>query len=152
VHEALSDFSTAVSESPELRAVLRNPQLEPSAKAGILADIAGDDEPLLTHFLQLVAEKGRAGELEEIAKEFERLIAREERRLTVELTTARELTDDEAAAILKQIEDAAGRTVEATRKVDPDLVGGIVVQAGSLRLDASVRGRLERLRNELVKT
>ena len=152
MHEALSDFSTAVSESPELRAVLRNPQLEPSAKAGILADIAGDDEPLLTHFLQLVAEKGRAGELEEIAKEFERLIAREERRLTVELTTARELTDDEAAAILKQIEDAAGRTVEATRKVDPDLVGGIVVQAGSLRLDASVRGRLERLRHELVRS
>jgi F0F1-type ATP synthase delta subunit len=41
--------------------------------------------------------------------------------------------------------------VEATRSVDPDLVGGIVLQAGSLRVDASVRGRLERLRHELVK-
>ena len=99
-----------------------------------------------------MAEKGRAGELEEIAKEFERLMAREERRLTVELTTARELSDAEAKAILKQIEDAAGRKVEATQKVDPDLVGGIVLQAGSLRVDASVRGRLERLRHELVKT
>ncbi len=99
-----------------------------------------------------MAEKGRAGELEEIAKEFERLMAREERRLTVELTTARELTGAETKAILKQIEDAAGRKVEATQKVDPDLVGGIVLQAGSLRLDASVRGRLERLRTELVKT
>ena len=99
-----------------------------------------------------MAEKGRAGELEEIAKEFERLMAREERRLTVELTTARELSDAEAKAILKQIEKAAGRKVEATRKVDPDLVGGIVLQAGSLRVDASVRGRLERLRHELVKT
>jgi F-type H+-transporting ATPase subunit delta len=79
-------------------------------------------------------------------------MALEERRLTVELTTARELTDDEAKSILKQIEDAAGRKVEATQKVDPDLVGGIVLQAGSLRVDASVRGRLERLRNELVKT
>jgi hypothetical protein len=67
-----------------------------------------------------VAEKGRAGELEEIAKEFERLMAREERRLTVELTTARELTDAETKAILKQIEDAAGRKVEATQKVDPE--------------------------------
>jgi F-type H+-transporting ATPase subunit delta len=152
VHEALSDFAAASGESPELRAVLRNPQLEPSAKAGILADIAGDEEPLFSHFLQLAAEKGRAGELDDMAKEFERLIASEERRLTVELTTARELTDAEAEAILKQIEDAAGRKVEATRKVDPDLVGGIVLQAGSLRLDASVRGRLERLRHELVKT
>ena len=120
------------AESPELRAVLRNPQLEPSAEGAILADLAGDEEPLFTHFLQVVAEKGRAGELEEIAKEFERLMAREERRLTVELTTARELSDAEAEAIVKQIEKAAGRKVEATQKVDPDLVGGIVLQAGSL--------------------
>jgi F0F1-type ATP synthase, delta subunit (mitochondrial oligomycin sensitivity protein) len=56
------------------------PQLESSAKSAILADLAGDDEPLFTHFLQVVAEKGRAGELEDIAKEFERLMAREERR------------------------------------------------------------------------
>ena len=152
VHEALGDFAAAIAESQELRAVLRNPQLEPTAKVAILADLAGDEEPLFANFLQLVAEKGRAGELEEIAKEFERLMAREERRLTVELTTARELTDAETKAILKQIEDAAGRKVEATQKVDPDLVGGIVLQAGSLRVDASVRGRLERLRNELVRS
>lgn len=151
MHEALSDFAAAIEASPELRGVLRNPQLESSAKAAILADLAGDDEPLFTSFLRLAAEKGRAGELEEIALEFERLIAREERRLTVELTTARELSDSEADAILQQIEQAAGRKVEATRSVDPDLVGGIVLQAGSLRVDASVRGRLERLRHELVK-
>jgi F-type H+-transporting ATPase subunit delta len=152
VHEALSDFAVAVEQTPELQNVLRNPQLESSAKASILADIAGDDEPLFKNFLLLVAEKGRAGELDEIAQEFERLMAREERRLPVELTTARELTDDEAQAIVAQIEQAAGRTVEATRSVDPDLVGGIVLQAGSYRVDASVRGRLERLRQTLVRS
>jgi F-type H+-transporting ATPase subunit delta len=152
VNEALADFAVAVEQTPELRNVLRNPQLESSAKASILSDIAGDDEPLFKNFLLLIAEKGRAGELEDIAHEFERLMAREERRLTVELTTARELTDDEAKAIVAQIEQAAGRTVEATRSVDPDLVGGIVLQAGSYRVDASVRGRLERLRQTLVRS
>ena len=152
MNEALSDFAVAVEQTPELRNVLRNPQLESSAKASILSDIAGDDEPLFKNFLLLIAEKGRAGELEDIAHEFERLMAREERRLTVELTTARELTDDEAKAIVAQIEKAAGRTVEATRSVDPDLVGGIVLQAGSYRVDASVRGRLERLRQTLVRS
>jgi F-type H+-transporting ATPase subunit delta len=152
VNEALSDFAVAVEQTPELRNVLRNPQIESSAKASILADIAGDEEPLFKNFLQLIAEKGRAGELEDIAHEFERLMAREERRLTVELTTARELTDDEAKAIVAQIEQAAGRTVEATRSVDPNLVGGIVLQAGSYRVDASVRGRLERLRQTLVRS
>jgi len=152
VHEALADFAKAIEETPELRAVLRNPQLESAAKGRILADLAGDDEPLLRNFLELVAEKGRAGEIEAIAVEFERLLAREERRLSVELTTARELTDAEAKAIVAQIEKAAGRKVEATRSVDPDLVGGIVLQAGAYRVDASVRGRLERLRQELVRS
>ena len=152
VNEALSDFAAAVEQSPELRSVLRNPQLESTAKGRILADLVGDEEPLFRNFLLLTAEKGRAGEIEEIAREFERLMAREERRLTVELTTARELTDDEAQAIVAQIEEAAGRKVEATRTVDPDLVGGIVLRAGSYRVDASVRGRLERLRQELVRT
>jgi F-type H+-transporting ATPase subunit delta len=152
VYEDHSDFAAALEETPELRSVLRNPQLESTAKASILADLAGDEEPLFKNFLLLTAEKGRAGELEEIAKEFERLMAREERRLNVELTTARELTDDEARAIVGQIEQAAGRAVEATRSVDPDLLGGIVLQAGSYLVDASVRGRLERLRQTLVRS
>jgi F-type H+-transporting ATPase subunit delta len=152
IHEALRDFAAALAESPELRAVLRNPQLEPSVKAGILSDLVGEDEPLFRNFLLLVAEKGRAGELDDMAAEFERLMAREERRLTVELTTARELTDQEADAIVTQIEQAAGRKVEASRSVEPDLLGGIVIQVGSHLADASVRGRLERLRQTLVKS
>ena len=72
------------------------------------------------------------------------------RRLRVELTTAIELSDAEASRIVKQIEDASGRKVEATRRVDPGLIGGLVLQAGSMRLDSSVRGRLERLRQELA--
>jgi F-type H+-transporting ATPase subunit delta len=151
VHEALADFAAAIEQSPELAAVLRNPQIESHVKSRILADLAGDEEPLFKNFLLLVAEKGRAGEIEDIAREFERLMAREERRLTVELTTARELSDEEADAIVAQIERAAGRKVEATRTVDPRLIGGIVLQAGSYRVDASVRGRLERLRQELVR-
>jgi F-type H+-transporting ATPase subunit delta len=152
VQEALSDFARAISDTPELRTVLRNPQLEPSSKGDILADLAGEEDVLFRNFLQLVAEKGRAGEIEEIAAEFERLMAREERRLTVELVTARELTDAEAGEIIGQIEQAAGRKVEATRSVDPALLGGFVLRAGSYRADASVRGRLERLRRELVRS
>ena len=86
-----------------------------------------------------------------IALEFDRLLAAEERRLDVELTTAYDLSDDEASGILQQIEKASGRKVEASRKVDPNLIGGFVLQAGSMRVDASVRGRIERLRHELVR-
>jgi F-type H+-transporting ATPase subunit delta len=151
VHEELSDFVAAVRDVPELRAVLRNPQLESRAKSAVLEDLLGEADELLRNFLRLAAEKNRIGDIEEIGREFERLMAREERRLTVALTTAKELSDDEAAGIVAQIEQASGRKVVAARSVDPSLIGGIVLQAGSLRVDASVRGRLERLRNDLVR-
>jgi ATP synthase F1 delta subunit len=152
VHEQLSEFVDAVHDVPELRDALRNPQLESWAKSVVVSDLVGDADELVRNFLLLTSEKGRIGEIEEIGKEFERLMAREERRLRVALTTARELSDAEANEILSQIEKASGRQVEATRTVDPDLIGGIVLRAGSLQVDASVRGRLERLRHELARS
>jgi F-type H+-transporting ATPase subunit delta len=150
VHEQLGDFAAAVHDVPELRALLRNPQVDARAKADVLTEILGDADELIRNFLLLAAEKGRIGDVEDIAREFERLVAREERRLAVDLTTAYELSDDEAADLIRQIEEASGRKVDAKRHVDPSLIGGLVLQAGSLRLDASVRGRLNRLRRELV--
>jgi F-type H+-transporting ATPase subunit delta len=149
VREELSDFVAAQREVPELRELLRNPQLDQRVKASALEELLGGEEQLVRNFLLLLAEKNRAGEIEEIAREFERLAAEEEGILDVELTTAVELSDEEARDVIDQIEKASGRKVEARRHVDPDLIGGIVLQAGSMRLDASVRGRLNRLRREL---
>ena len=150
MREELGDFVAAIEEVPELRELLRNPEVDSRARAAALDDVLGDADELLRNFLRLLSEKGRSGQIEEIHAEFERLAAAEERRLEVELTTARELSDEEEREILEQIERASGRKVEATRRVDPDLIGGLVLQAGTLRVDASVRGRLERLRHELV--
>jgi F-type H+-transporting ATPase subunit delta len=151
VAEELGDFTAAVRDVTELRSVLRNPQLEPRTKVAVLDELLGGADELVRNFLRLTAEKGRIAQIEEIAREFDRLLAIEERRLSVELTTARELSDDEARDLLRQIEDASGRKIEATRKVDANLIGGFVLQAGSMRVDASVRGRLEGLRQELVR-
>jgi F-type H+-transporting ATPase subunit delta len=150
VREELGDFVEAQRQVPELRGLLRNPQLDHRAKAAALEELLGGDEKLVRNFLLLLAEKNRAGEIEEIAREFDRLVARAEGVLDVELTTAVELSEKEARDVIGQIEKASGRKVEATQRVDPDLIGGLVLQAGSLRLDASVRGRLDRLRQELT--
>jgi len=150
VREELADFATAIREVPELRALLRNPELNPRVKANALAEVLGEADEIMRNFLLVLTEKGRSGEIEPIAEEFERLAAAAEGRLDVELTTAYELSDEEAAEILGQIEQASGRKVEATRTVDPNLIGGLVLRAGSLRIDSSVRGRLNRLRQELA--
>jgi ATP synthase F1 delta subunit len=150
VREELGDFVEAQRQVPELRELLRNPQLDQRLKASALEELLGGDEELVRNFLLLLAEKNRAGEIDEIAREFDRLVAEAEGILDVELTTAVELSDEETREVITQIEKASGRKVEATQRVDPGLIGGLVLQAGSLRLDASVRGRLDRLRQELT--
>lgn len=150
VHAELTDFAAAVAEVRALRVVLRNPQVDVRTKTLLLDDLTGGADELVRNFLRLAAEKGRIGEIEEIVREFDRLRARAEQRMSVRLTTAYELSDQEADEILAQIEAASGRRVDATRTVDPDLIGGLVLEAGSLRVDASVRGRLEGLRRELA--
>jgi F-type H+-transporting ATPase subunit delta len=150
VREQLAQVVAAEAEVPELRELLRNPQLDPQARAAALEEVFADSDELLRNFLLVLADKGRAGQLEEIGREFERLVAEHEGIVHAELTTAVELSDDEASKLLRRIEEASGRKVEASRTVNPDLIGGIVLQVGSHRLDASVRGRLERLRRELA--
>jgi F-type H+-transporting ATPase subunit delta len=142
----------ALDDVPELAALLENPEIESHVKADVLDQVLGGADELVRNFLRLVVEKGRAAEVREIAQEFETLVAAEQRVLDVELTTAHELSDADFERILADIEEKSGRKVQASRTVDPDLIGGIVLQAGSMRLDASVRGRLERLRQQLATT
>jgi F-type H+-transporting ATPase subunit delta len=150
VQRDLGSFAAAVEGSPELAAFLTNPQLDPTLKADVLAELTEGSDDLVRNFLRLAAAKGRAGEIPVMRDELQALVDSAQGRVTVELTTAFELSDEEASGLIAQIEQASGRTVEATRSVDPDLIGGMILQAGSLRVDASVRGRLERLRRELV--
>jgi F-type H+-transporting ATPase subunit delta len=150
VREELEDVVNALDTVPELSALLENPEIESHVKARVLDQVLGGADELVRNFVRLVVEKGRAGEIREIAAEFETLVAEQERILDVELTTAHELSEEEFGRILGRIEQASGRKVQAERHVDPDLIGGIVLQAGSMRLDASVRGRLERLRHDLT--
>ena len=150
VREQLAELAAAMETSPELEAFLANPQLAPGATASVLEVVTTGAYPGVRKFVRPGASTGRAGQLRAIAEELESIVDQEQGRLSVELTTAYQLADDEAKAIVAKIEQASGRTVEASRSVDPNLIGGMILQAGSFRVDASVRGRLDRLRRELV--
>ena len=150
VRQEFEEFAAVLEESDELRRFLANPQAESRTKRAVLEDLLGKGDELFLNFLRLLAEKDRIGEVAQVHEEWARLLAREERVLELELTTAIELSEDEAERVVKQIEEASGRRVVATRTVDRDLIGGLVVQAGSIRLDSSVRGRLAQLREELT--
>jgi F-type H+-transporting ATPase subunit delta len=150
VRDELHSFLEASEEVPELRELLVNPEVDSRQKVDALSAILAGADELTRNFLLLVAEKNRTPQLHEIVREFEALVAREEGILDVKLTTAIELSEDEATQLLGQIEQVSGRRLRATRRVDPNLIGGFVLSAGSYRADASVKGRLDGLRRQLT--
>ncbi len=150
VREEFGDFVEAVRSSEELGALLRSPEIEPRVKRDALDAVLSEGDELFRNFVRLVAEKNRIGELEAIHEEFERICAAEERVLQLTLTTAVEISDEEADEIARRIQEASGRPVSIVRETDPSLIGGLVLQADSQRVDASVRGRLNQLRQDLA--
>ena len=149
VSEELADFAAAVRDVPELRSPCATRSSRRATKVAVLDELVGDADQLIRNFLRLVAEKGRIGQIEEIAREFDRLMAREERRLNVELTTARELSAEEARDLLQQIEQRIRSQGRGHAQDRPESDRRLRPAGGSMRVDASVRGRLEGLRQEL---
>ena len=108
-------------------------------------------EPELVNFLELLAEKHRMPVLFRIRRQFDALWAKENRRLGVTVTSAVELDPEIAERLGSEIEQQTGNTVELQRRVDPDILGGLIVQVGNMVLDTSIRGRLEKLRKSVAQ-
>jgi F-type H+-transporting ATPase subunit delta len=102
-------------------------------------------------FLELLAERHRMPVLFRIRREFDRLWAEENKLLPVTITSAVELDEDIQKDIRRKIEEETGRTVEFDAKVDPDVLGGLVLRVGNFVMDASVRSRLEKLRKQVAR-
>jgi F-type H+-transporting ATPase subunit delta len=97
----------------------------------------------------LIVERGKVHALPRVSEEFTRLLNAHRGVVAATVTSAVPLTADETAAIRSRVEAMAGSRVQLTEKVDPDLIGGLTIQVRDRLLDASIRGRLERLRDQL---
>jgi ATP synthase F1 delta subunit len=86
-----------------------------------------------------------------IRRTFDDLWRQENKRLPVTVTSAVELDEEMVEGIGKKIEEQTGQQIELSSKVDPDVLGGLVLQVGNQVLDASVRNRLEKLRKSVAK-
>jgi len=102
-------------------------------------------------FLELLAERHRMPAVFRIRREFDGLWAEERKLLEVSVTSAVDLDQEVLDTIGKRIEEQTGRHVDLVSKVDPDVLGGLVLRVGNMIMDASVRNRLERLRRQVAK-
>jgi F-type H+-transporting ATPase subunit delta len=99
--------------------------------------------------VSLLVERGRVNALPKLSEDYNRLLNAHRGVVEATVTSAVPLTADETAEIRSRVEAMAGSAVELRSEVDPDLLGGLTIQVRDRLLDASIRGRLERLRDQL---
>jgi F-type H+-transporting ATPase subunit delta len=150
IGEDLDRFADAVESERELQVFLFSPYFSSAEKAdGLKRAVVGAD-PELLNFLDLVIEKQRTTELFRIRRAFDELWKGERRLIDVTVTSAVELDPAVVSRVGEEIERQTGRTVELASRVDEEIVGGIVLQVGNMVLDASIRNRLEKLRQSVI--
>lgn len=148
----LRDFGAELAQNTLLRRALFNPELPREAKRRIATRMLAESDPLLRNAVLVIVDNGRLPLLPDIQGAYAEMAAVEERILDVEVTTAVPLPEAQRSHLEQRISEAVGQTARVTATVDPTIIGGLVLRARGVLLDASVRRRLAELRRALVKT
>jgi F-type H+-transporting ATPase subunit delta len=147
VESDLDKLSAALGESAELAALTTNPELTRAVQGKAMAAVAktlGLSE-LTTRFLGVLAANRRLAKLRDIIAAFKAIAAAQRGEIAASVTSAHPLTPAQLEALKARLTAREGRTVMLSAKVDPDLLGGLIVTIGSQRIDASIRTRLNSL-------
>jgi len=141
----------AVAADEAAMDLIGNPEVNRNAKVKLFVDVCGDK---LTqeggNLLRVLAENKRLNVLPEIAEQFEEQRAEAEKTVEAEVTTPFPLSDAQQQAMVAALKNRLGREVTLVNKTDESLIGGAIIRAGDLVIDASVTGQLERLTNTLM--
>jgi F-type H+-transporting ATPase subunit delta len=130
--------------------IVHSPAVPLAARTKLVADLLqGRIQPGALRLVDLLVSRGRSTALPGVATEFNRLLLKHRGIVMATVTSAVPLTDDETAAIRTRVEEMADARVQLRTVVDPALIGGVTIQVRDQLLDASIRGRLERLRDQL---
>ncbi len=145
------DLAARIAADERALKVLANPAIAGERRAALLSDLLGDRvSGPVQNLIQLLLRRGRIEELPRVAAQFRRLDDERQGITHATATSAAALTQDEVRALTERLEQSTGGRIELNVQIDPSLLGGLVVRVGDRLIDGSVRGRLERLRNQLI--
>jgi F-type H+-transporting ATPase subunit delta len=151
VREQLGQFAEELDENRDLQIFLFSPYFSSQEKKDGIRKIVEDADDRFLNFLELLAERHRMPAIFRIRRAYDALWREENKLLPVTVTSAVELDEGLVQGVGERIEEQTGKKVELTSKVDPDVLGGLVLQVGNMVLDASIRNRLEQLRKQVAK-
>ncbi len=151
--DTLRVLAEAFAASREFRALLLSPVFTREQKAAVVASLAARAGcPVITgRFLAHVVRKNRIALLKEISDAFGALADRASNRKAVQVSAARPLTDEQAAAIRVTLEHSTGSTIDLAIHIDPAVIGGLELRIGSTVYDGTVRGHLAKMRSALAR-
>lgn len=148
VAKDLDAISAALSESDDLRRLTRSPVFsaedQEKAMAAVLPKIGVSGTT--ANFVRLVAKNRRLFALEAMIKGFRALAAADRGAITAEVTVAEELNDARRGELAEALKAVTGKTVDFDVKVDPKILGGLIVRLGSRMVDASLKTKLNSIK------
>jgi len=145
----LRAFVQALADSPALAGVVFNPQVEPSAKARVVREVMGSADRLAAGVVGVMLGKGRLTLVADVADQYERFVAQAEHVVEVQVTTAVPVDDGVERLISDRVRRSTGGEPRLTMRVDPDILGGLVLRVDDLLVDGSLRSRLQQLDGRL---
>jgi F-type H+-transporting ATPase subunit delta len=151
LREQLGQFADALDQNHELAVFFFSPYFSTQEKQESLGGLLEGADEIFVNFLDLLIENHRMPVIFRIRQEYERLWEEENRTLPVEITSAIALDKETTESLGRTIGERAGRTVTLAARVDPDILGGIIIRVGNSILDASIRNRLEQLRRHVAQ-
>jgi F-type H+-transporting ATPase subunit delta len=152
VRKQLGEFADALDSNQEMQVFFFSPYFSTPEKEDGLAKVVTGAEPIMENFLKLLIEKHRMPTVFAVRRVFDELWRQENKLLPVEITSAIELDKKTVKQIGDRIGEETGQKIELSERVDPDILGGLVVRVGNSIIDASIRARLDSLRKQVAKT
>jgi F-type H+-transporting ATPase subunit delta len=151
VGDQLQSLALALSVSPALRNVMLNPAFPREQKRGTLLGVAQalKASPMVRNLLNLLVDRNRVGELPSIASIYRDLSDERSGRARARVTTAQPLPKEVEGRLAQTLSRVINRQVTMQAEVDPQILGGLQAQVGSLLFDGSLKTKLENLRREL---
>lgn len=145
--ENVRELLNLLQNSAELRQLLESPIVEAEKKKNILRQVLGDGvHPFLMNFLMLLVDKRRIMFLEGICHKFQASLRKLNQTVLAEVISAVELNDEQKQSVREKVMAMTSATnVELATKIEPELIGGVIIKVGSQVIDASLRGQVRRI-------
>lgn len=151
IADDLGGLRQVLAENPAFRAYLGDPSVGDTERAELLQRVFQDKlQPLLAHFLEVLAAKGKLGHLDQIADAYDDLLDEQLGKIEVDVTVAQQLSPEQLEDVRRKVSTALSKDAVVHQYVDESIIGGLILRVQDKLIDASVKTQIQKLKEQLL--